>query len=832
MSEKLYPPHIEGTLPAFAKGNMLIIPFQLNRAVGRDEFTSMSIILKTVQTNTILCDGISSTNIEYDNNTGYWRASFVVDSFVSPGLYYKVQVAFINGYGAGYYSDVGIVKCTTQPDIYIKNMTEGEISNSHFYEYTGVYSQAGNGKDKTEKVYSYRFDLYDEENKIVATSGEQIHNTSLDTERFESSDVWLLTKDLRPGHLYGIQYTVTTLNKLTVSSPIYNIMQVETASFDMDADLQAEMNYENGFINVRLVPKSINAKSLSGNFLLLRSSNEDSYSDWKQLHKFTLTNQKPDLVLWQDFTVQQGLYYRYALQTYNDYGLYSNKIQNVEGAILADFEDAFLFDGERQLNIRFNPKITSFKNNVLETKMDTLGGQYPFIFRNGNVSYKEFPISGLISALSDPDGLFLKTAQNFAAGATRPRTEAKDNYYELSTNLTTGNFYKEREFKMRVLDWLNNGKPKLFRSPGEGSYIVRLMNSSLAPNDTLGRMLHTFTATAYEIAECNFENLIKYNFISSPYLSTREMIIRQLKLVEAFDGAQSFSLPGDAYFISFSGSYQKDLYFNFYYSNGEVISQNIYNSTGQFSIPISEYPVIKIEYVSGVIADEILMTFGYYSTTANNNFSYITKVSVEDKTLQKIGEDFSYNIINDLEDIRLQTGRFYQIKISPRLVYNIYVKNDIYYSDSDCEIPVTSWDANALYRVVNGVYWLDGSSSNKLDSDPSFLSQIDSNTYSLNTSSQPILIVNADEIDIIKIGNGLILEATYQLKTLEYSIETTDSDVATAKEAWETAKVNYENAIAQGATASELTTLKRSMDSAYLNYISVLEQALNSAQEG
>nr|DAG21681.1 MAG TPA: hypothetical protein [Caudoviricetes sp.] len=62
------------------------------------------------------------------------------------------------------------------------------------------------------------------------------------------------------------------------------------------------------------------------------------------------------------------------------------------------------------------------------------------------------------------------------------------------------------------MDWLENGKPKLFRSPGEGNYIVRLLNNSLSPNDTLGRMLHTFSCTAYEIADYTYENLLKYGF--------------------------------------------------------------------------------------------------------------------------------------------------------------------------------------------------------------------------------------------------------------------------------------------------------------------------------
>jgi hypothetical protein len=70
-----------------------------------------------------------------------------------------------------------------------------------------------------------------------------------------------------------------------------------------------------------------------------------------------------------------------------------------------------LFDGERQLKIRYNPKVSSFKSTVLETKVDTIGGKYPFVFRNGRVEYKEFPISGLISLQSDPNELFLKGVQ-------------------------------------------------------------------------------------------------------------------------------------------------------------------------------------------------------------------------------------------------------------------------------------------------------------------------------------------------------------------------------------------------------------------------------------
>jgi hypothetical protein len=60
------------------------------------------------------------------------------------------------------------------------------------------------------------------------------------------------------------------------------------------------------------------------------------------------------------------------------------------------------------------------------------------------------------------------------------------------TDPTAENYYKERQFKLEALEWLSDGKPKLFRSAAEGNYIVRLMNVSLSPVDSLGRMLHNF----------------------------------------------------------------------------------------------------------------------------------------------------------------------------------------------------------------------------------------------------------------------------------------------------------------------------------------------------
>ena len=76
-------------------------------------------------------------------------------------------------------------------------------------------------------------------------------------------------------------------------------------------------------------------------------------------------------------------------------------------AFEANFEDMYLYDGEKMLKLRYNPEISSFKTTVLEQKTDTLGSKYPYITRNGTTYYKEFPISGLLTHNLDTYNCFV-----------------------------------------------------------------------------------------------------------------------------------------------------------------------------------------------------------------------------------------------------------------------------------------------------------------------------------------------------------------------------------------------------------------------------------------
>lgn len=158
------------------------------------------------------------------------------------------------------------------------------------------------------------------------------------------------------------------------------------------------------------------------------------------------------------------------------------------------FEHTYLQDKTHIYPIIFNPKISSFKEVHQESKVETIGGQYPYIFRNGNIQYKEFQFSGLISV--EAGGFY-----NNEAPDTAEQTE-----YSFDTKLL-----QERQYRDKLRDWLNNGEVKLFRSPTEGLILVRIMSVQLTPEVALGRLLYSFSCTAVEIDDINYYSLIKSN---------------------------------------------------------------------------------------------------------------------------------------------------------------------------------------------------------------------------------------------------------------------------------------------------------------------------------
>ncbi len=737
MGRKLYPPYIDGKIPAFC-GTALKVPFRQNRAVSKSQYSAMACKFKTVSTNEYVWTIYSS---DYHEENGNEYVIFNLNeiapngktyaSQISIGFYYKIQIAYVDADDVvGYFSDVGVVKYTAEPDLRIEGLfTNRKNTENGGINYIGVYSQRKQDvndeneiRDPSEKIYQYSFVMLDEDGSTFFDTGLQLHNSSTDVLPFESRDSFICNKELEIGHTYRLIYNVITINGLEVSSPIYYIKRDDTVRANINATLHAETDFEDGYISVRLQPTD--DKVTSGSFIISRADSSDNYSVWEEMFRFTLRKENPNKELFKDFTVEQGIVYQYALTQYNSEGLYSNKLYSEK--VLADFEDMFLFDGKRQLKVRFNSNVSSFKNDFLESKVDTIGGQYPFIFRNGTVKYKEFPISGLLSYLADDQEFFIDKSKL-----------GQVEFY--GTDLTSDNVRAERKFKLEALEWLSNGEPKLFRSPTEGNYFVRLNNVSLSPNAQTGRMIHTFSATAFEIGEASLENLRAHDmFPESVYF---ESSVMHFKTIDLGDDRWKHQLLGDNVQPTYTnldavvgnlnasnklpipnvylGKFENvppDCIIGLEYANGnnQANGSNIalinIGRTEVYEINTLDNPVIGVYLVyAGSDSQHQFQghfTFGYHATAFVTSFDKITSITREDYLTQWIGkhndivnedaynmrhaddegiiDNFeSANVLNSsentyygLNNIKEKMGRIYWIRFFTREIVPFYMSYD------------------------------------------------------------------------------------------------------------------------------------------------------------
>ena len=87
------------------------------------------------------------------------------------------------------------------------------------------------------------------------------------------------------------------------------------------------------------------------------------------------------------------------------------------------------------------------------------------------------------------------------------------NEYNNRKGISLYDYTYEREFREKVMEFLSDGKVKMFKSPTEGNILIYLNNISLSPNKSLSRLVSSFTSTATEVAKNTIDNQIKYNLL-------------------------------------------------------------------------------------------------------------------------------------------------------------------------------------------------------------------------------------------------------------------------------------------------------------------------------
>lgn len=473
---RLYPPNIAGTLPSFYGTAELAVPFSMNVLVAKDQVSSFKLKIRTASADILLAE-LPSDSIDFPAGKVTFNISNIHERLIR-GNFYKIQIAYVgNDNVIGYYSTTAVIKYTNEPEVSIAGLSDSVTNTLMSQKFAGRYYN----EDTTEVVYKYRF-------VVTAADGTEIENSGWILRSPGDMNEYTVKADL--GHsICKVSYEIITNNQLVASSPAYFIMiaaNTGTPKFNLQIK---NVDYENGAVNVYA-----KGNNLKGGYILSRAASTNDYHTWDTINAFTVNGE----LLYTDYTVAAGVSYKYSLQK-SDY----SEPKSISSIVTPYFEHLFLFDGTRQLKVSFNPKVSSFKPVLQESLKTTLGNKYPFVLRNGAVNYKELSLSGLISYLTDNDELFMQ------------RSDFADDNFRDTTDLTDENIAAELRFKTKVLEWLTNGEVKLLRSPYEGNFIVRLLNVSLAPQETLGRMLHTFTCTADEVADYSISALVNYNILAA-----------------------------------------------------------------------------------------------------------------------------------------------------------------------------------------------------------------------------------------------------------------------------------------------------------------------------
>lgn len=411
-------PIIEKKLPPFQIQNgvgKVIIPYTLKRNASNSTIENVQLIITSASNG----KRKHLTNVKLDKDLQIITCDIEeAGNNMGPkvGLYYKVQAAFIDTNDTiGYYSDVAITKATGKAIVNIQ-------ANDN--DFLGTYTNI----DTQEKVYSYQFDLLYND-KVIESSGELLHNSQNDQSPNSSQDEWS-AKTIIPSSngMYKIRYTITTVNGLTTKvEQSITTSEIEDTNFSQHFDLLTQYNEEEAYVTIGMNKKKTEKPwpaSLT-TFRVIRTAAIDNHATRNIIKTFSAENtQKLQNMIIKDYTVEQGATYRYYIQYYiqeQELKGWCSPIASINGEIKIDFEHLYLSDDAYQLKIKYNPKISNIKPIIQETKVETIGGAYPFFFRNGNTKYKEFNISGLLSAQADENGEFANINRTMSL-QKRPKT--------------------------------------------------------------------------------------------------------------------------------------------------------------------------------------------------------------------------------------------------------------------------------------------------------------------------------------------------------------------------------------------------------------------------
>ena len=566
ISNSLYPPIVDTYMPAFiVSKDECRVYFSLSKYNNPENIKSVWVSVSNQYTNKSVltsATGLKATTLEEDitrNGDDRYYVSIAAKEIAGGwelNQLYKVQLRFANitpkkdastdwtmseitanENNFSEWSTVTLIQGIEKPQLTLINFESNMGTEVIFTSMNNMFAGYVDNLGDNDNLNNYRIKIYNKRDLDTTVYDSGVCYT----DEFNANEINHFVKyGFVDGEHYVMNFSYQTASLFEETLEyLFLIMDLDGES--LNGHIVAEQDEDNGRIKVRVYSTT---EKFVGNITIRRTSSDSNFEVWEDVHTTAVIDDNYLDLIWYDNTVESGIWYKYCAQRRNRFGDRGLVIMTKD-PVMVTLHDMFLTRADQQLKIQFRPQVNSFKYTVSESLTQTLGSKYPFIKRNGNVNYRQFSISGLISHFSDkgdPNWWGQKALEN--TGWNELFCTKKDlyrGYEELYEKYNTQNriseyndFSLEKTFREKVMEFLYANNVKLFRSPSEGNILVRLMDISFTPESQLGRMVYSFSATAYEIDEINFANFEKYGIQNVG--SYNDSIFRTYEKTSQFSG--------------------------------------------------------------------------------------------------------------------------------------------------------------------------------------------------------------------------------------------------------------------------------------------------------
>ena len=623
----LYPPIVDTCTPVFLQGDSCKIWFSyspyMDSLSDKDKeklFMQVSINQQDTNKTALSKDKWSTGSAVFKVNSAIegtkefaHNLSYVIieDSDIRNGFetqqLYKAQLRFIyaetqdkaitiaNSFSATPYrsewSTVTLLKCIQEPQTFIftldtaLNKEDGNSPTNPLIINTPLLNVSGQtvfqyGESETIKTYKLSLEksTIGEDGKVVP---EQIIETAtLNTNYYDNSNSFKYKfKTMLDNGLYWLDISYITKNGYdsTVNSQnpfepkkygLYIQINANEGIAPPLSDISIVSDKDNGRI---IINATVDDQQTSEDvtITIVRSSSSTCFKEWEEV--YTALYHPKDKIIFDDRTIESGVWYKYNFQVVDKSGARSRFIDESiynPSPLMIVFNDVFLTAGDKQLKITLNNETGSLSYNLQESKTDTIGSQFPWIRRNGAIKYRTFSLGGLISYLGNNEMILFSNSESSDTNIEYQNNLAEKNInglfyskddlfpqevselyqsYNLDNGITNYNdIMLEKVFRDKVIDFLLEDRPVLFRSATEGNILIRLMDLSFSPNTQLKNYIYSFGSTAVEIAECNFDNFHKYNIYDSGSIDITVDTFNKCQIIERIGQINNPVIEGES----------------------------------------------------------------------------------------------------------------------------------------------------------------------------------------------------------------------------------------------------------------------------------------------